>query len=108
MLRRPPRSTLFPYTTLFRSPRPGLWVIQFRRILPGGPRGAAIADYGFFKPGAVLQTDDAGTILTAQVARRTVRGASRQLPLRTADDAWRLAAAGHWYASDGLLNNGPA
>src|SRR5690349_23051885 len=22
MLRRPPRSTLFPYTTLFRSPRP--------------------------------------------------------------------------------------
>src|SRR5258706_8286019 len=28
MLRRPPRSTLFPYTTLFRSPR-------------GGDRGAA-------------------------------------------------------------------
>src|SRR5438034_8244817 len=27
MLRRPPRSTLFPYTTLFRSPRPtsALW-----------------------------------------------------------------------------------
>src|SRR3989440_6666806 len=24
MIRRPPRSTLFPYTTLFRSPRPGL------------------------------------------------------------------------------------
>src|SRR5436305_6672407 len=24
MLRRPPRSTLFPYTTLFRSPRPRL------------------------------------------------------------------------------------
>src|SRR5438093_7775243 len=23
MLRRPPRSTLFPYTTLFRSPHPG-------------------------------------------------------------------------------------
>src|SRR3712207_7470723 len=23
MIRRPPRSTLFPYTTLFRSPRPG-------------------------------------------------------------------------------------
>src|SRR5437763_5516900 len=29
MLRRPPRSTLFPYTTLFRSTDP-----------PGGPRGA--------------------------------------------------------------------
>src|SRR3712207_9250180 len=24
MIRRPPRSTLFPYTTLFRSPPPGL------------------------------------------------------------------------------------
>src|SRR2546430_9166671 len=24
MIRRPPRSTLFPYTTLFRSPIPGL------------------------------------------------------------------------------------
>src|SRR5258708_10299692 len=24
MIRRPPRSTLFPYTTLFRSPVPGL------------------------------------------------------------------------------------
>src|SRR5438874_4862461 len=30
MLRRPPRSTLFPYTTLFRSPVPG------RRQDPGG------------------------------------------------------------------------
>src|SRR5689334_23726050 len=25
MIRRPPRSTLFPYTTLFRSPRTGRW-----------------------------------------------------------------------------------
>src|SRR2546430_12642159 len=28
MIRRPPRSTLFPYTTLFRS-----------ELIPGGPRG---------------------------------------------------------------------
>src|SRR5687768_18301150 len=33
MLRRPPRSTLFPYTTLFRSARRGR---RFRR--PGGRR----------------------------------------------------------------------
>src|SRR2546422_3913971 len=26
MIRRPPRSTLFPYTTLFRSEREGSWV----------------------------------------------------------------------------------
>src|SRR5258708_21881934 len=25
MIRRPPRSTLFPYTTLFRSQNPGSW-----------------------------------------------------------------------------------
>src|SRR2546430_17062825 len=40
MIRRPPRSTLFPYTTLFRSLRPGggievfsrsgLWIIGFK------------------------------------------------------------------------------
>src|SRR5258707_12706174 len=26
MIRRPPRSTLFPYTTLFRSPRLNFWL----------------------------------------------------------------------------------
>src|SRR5438034_5675368 len=35
MLRRPPRSTLFPYTTLFRSPRPR------RRRAQGGQRVVA-------------------------------------------------------------------
>src|SRR2546426_4937334 len=32
MIRRPPRSTLFPYTTLFRSPSGGL-----RNAVEGGP-----------------------------------------------------------------------
>src|SRR3712207_8204264 len=27
MIRRPPRSTLFPYTTLFRSPGPAGWAL---------------------------------------------------------------------------------
>src|SRR3989449_6685271 len=31
MIRRPPRSTLFPYTTLFRSPDPRLTVGEARR-----------------------------------------------------------------------------
>src|SRR3712207_6949756 len=51
MIRRPPRSTLFPYTTLFRShgaraaarARPGpAGPVRQRRLLrdlPGGPRG---------------------------------------------------------------------
>src|SRR3989475_126018 len=34
MIRRPPRSTLFPYTTLFRSP-PTPSVHRLRRGLPG-------------------------------------------------------------------------
>src|SRR6266496_5530447 len=39
MIRRPPRSTLFPYTTLFRSPR--AHPRHPRRVLRGraGPRG---------------------------------------------------------------------
>src|SRR5256886_8838633 len=48
MIRRPPRSTLFPYTTLFRSPRPPrstarrqagpAWRVQraWRELAPGG------------------------------------------------------------------------
>src|SRR5437588_9692988 len=40
MIRRPPRSTLFPYTTLFRShARPPPWPRPPRsRLLGGGPR----------------------------------------------------------------------
>src|SRR3712207_7249503 len=38
MIRRPPRSTLFPYTTLFRSPAPGL-LLEFGHglgdVVPG-------------------------------------------------------------------------
>src|SRR3989337_4116555 len=30
MIRRPPRSTLFPYTTLFRSPPPDVFHVQAR------------------------------------------------------------------------------
>src|SRR2546427_4591163 len=34
MIRRPPRSTLFPYTTLFRSPDPTIFAVDcFHRIL---------------------------------------------------------------------------
>src|SRR6266536_1704840 len=40
MIRRPPRSTLFPYTTLFRSPRCGGGVADRRGVrLPGRPAG---------------------------------------------------------------------
>src|SRR5688572_31055535 len=40
MVRRPPRSTLFPYTTLFRSPGPGVDAYEmFRKIDAGEIKG---------------------------------------------------------------------
>src|SRR2546422_2576065 len=41
MIRRPPRSTLFPYTTLFRSHIPARRVAAFSGPA-GGPRGGAV------------------------------------------------------------------
>src|SRR2546426_9319065 len=41
MIRRPPRSTLFPYTTLFRSQRDDHEVRRERgQLAPGAPSGA--------------------------------------------------------------------
>src|ERR1035441_331863 len=45
MLRRPPRSTLFPYTTLFRSicdTKPDLLILKWRRRLSTSLRAFAI------------------------------------------------------------------
>src|SRR5260370_6171167 len=39
MIRRPPRSTLFPYTTLFRSPASGTTAPAHRRRTPAGCGG---------------------------------------------------------------------
>src|SRR3712207_7450872 len=51
MIRRPPRSTLFPYTTLFRSPVPGWFGVPGFRTLALGPlseddSGRLLADRG--------------------------------------------------------------
>src|SRR2546425_2665796 len=43
MIRRPPRSTLFPYTTLFRSPRGGRSVFGAMLTCPSVTR---LADFG--------------------------------------------------------------
>src|SRR6201989_334523 len=39
MIRRPPRSTLFPYTTLFRSHRAPVVVVLGAQLLRGGDSG---------------------------------------------------------------------
>src|SRR2546430_4063309 len=61
MIRRPPRSTLFPYTTLFRSLEAGEQdvVVPAAALVVAMPRVAAHA----------VQTDDAGAVEQRRVAR---------------------------------------
>src|SRR5687768_18317502 len=54
MIRRPPRSTLFPYTTLFRS-QPQHRVSPRGVDRDHGDRGAAVADLDAPAPGPALQ-----------------------------------------------------
>src|SRR2546422_9519208 len=42
MIRRPPRSTLFPYTTLFRSKMGGLVMENYASLMKGGAHGPVI------------------------------------------------------------------
>src|SRR5256885_14213444 len=78
MIRRPPRSTLFPYTTLFRSER---------RPVPGAGRGDGVAvDVGLRDPAAALVV--AGDVDRSQWERR--RGRLRgDLVVRDGDAARR-------------------
>src|SRR3712207_7036475 len=50
MIRRPPRSTLFPYTTLFRSGRTGTTAIETACVRPGRT-GSAVAGGARSPPG---------------------------------------------------------
>src|SRR3712207_7340737 len=65
MIRRPPRSTLFPYTTLFRS--------RAARPRPAGGYGAAAAG----RRSAVGDVADAGDLAHARAARAVDRKSTR-------------------------------
>src|SRR3712207_9343494 len=85
MIRRPPRSTLFPYTTLFRS----LWAAQHR-------------------PGLIVPAKDVRAIDPAPTAERCVDGYPCFYPAGYAVDAviplvnlrqvenWRLNGSADW------------
>src|SRR2546422_5768548 len=45
MIRRPPRSTLFPYTTLFRSKRLGARIVHPPADMPFGERVYTVEDF---------------------------------------------------------------
>src|SRR2546430_3109582 len=61
MIRRPPRSTLFPYTTLFRSPRPATRNSEFNVELAAAGDGPvdAILNLGHPTPDVVVLPVDA-------------------------------------------------
>src|SRR2546427_4148816 len=46
MIRRPPRSTLFPYTTLFRS-HTSVWTERLMKTRPFGTTGYRVSEIGF-------------------------------------------------------------
>src|SRR2546428_9437304 len=48
MIRRPPRSTLFPYTTLFRSIYPTLFVFYLKQMVPWFGEGSHSVWAGLF------------------------------------------------------------
>src|SRR2546422_10898535 len=53
MIRRPPRSTLFPYTTLFRSRAPRLFALRAHfSVLDSAQRAAAVVRAGPTPAGA--------------------------------------------------------
>src|SRR3712207_7822883 len=63
MIRRPPRSTLFPYTTLFRSPIPGVGSNRVNAALYyGGPQLMArtVGDLVGVQPDYVFTTSFTG------------------------------------------------
>src|SRR5258708_20403540 len=51
MIRRPPRSTLFPYTTLFRSPMNFKQLEAFQAIMLSGSTTGAAERLGLSQPG---------------------------------------------------------
>src|SRR3989475_2427704 len=60
MIRRPPRSTLFPYTTLFRSIRPRVFdstkTYPLLMYVYGEPAGQTVLDQWFGSPGVWFRT----------------------------------------------------
>src|SRR3712207_7298832 len=76
MIRRPPRSTLFPYTTLFRSgePHPAVlyaaWVSGARKVHPlGGVQALAAMAFGLLDNEPADMIVGAGNAFVAEAKR---------------------------------------
>src|SRR3989441_8603847 len=96
MIRRPPRSTLFPYTTLFRSDASGgLEAGARRRLLEPRLRRGDDADLLEVAPDRVR--DPVGVCLEDAIRDATVVGRVRELSRPPAEN---LRGAGHPVVED--------
>src|SRR2546422_11356601 len=85
MIRRPPRSTLFPYTTLFRSAEPASTVTSIAFLFPGQGSQAVGMGKGFYttSAGAKAVFEEANEALGFNLARLMFEGPEADLTLTT-------------------------
>src|SRR3712207_7838253 len=104
MIRRPPRSTLFPYTTLFRSDKAGLE--QWSAGLPAGDRALVAAHRFEGKANTLLVLPRGGDEFEAVAAVANVATLGPWAPAKAADTlpggTYRLARGGAGGAGLGL------
>src|SRR2546422_11117094 len=93
MIRRPPRSTLFPYTTLFRSGREVRSRIEAQAVRAGGGLQVAREQIPDTAVGVAADGGKVGPTV-ARAARQRDRDARRRSPARDVQDMSRDAAHG--------------
>src|ERR1041384_4364970 len=89
MIRRPPRSTLFPYTTLFRSRQVGLALDHLRGRMPVGPLGHA-CDALRARPGEALAADADAVAQRLPVAEHQIKIGVRRIDDERTDGFARI------------------
>src|SRR5471032_3699046 len=96
MIRRPPRSTLFPYTTLFRSRRTGFDILDrlLARLHANKPELLMVLE----RPEIPLHTNGSENDIRCHVTRRKISAGTRSDPGRDCRDAFLGLAKGELVA----------
>src|SRR3989454_12840761 len=114
MIRRPPRSTLFPYTTLFRSQAAVGFIVRqslragFARVYPigaisVGQRGQQLAEFGeMVGAGAVAVSDDGQPVASSHLMRTALEYA-RTFDIPVADHCEEPSLSAGGVMHEGLV-----